>query len=367
RYRGRGGAHEKPCGSEAQPINLMTGAYFDQFLDYELEGPIPLVWKRYYDSRWSARDGPLGWGFRHEYQFTLRPTLDGFDLVTNDNEVVPFPPLDGDEEAVARDGLLLRRLERPGWYAIEEDGQPAMVFQLGADGGPAPLQALRLGEHWMEFRYEDDGRLAEICNSLGRSIRLLYDARGHILQLTCREAASGQERLLASYAYDPAGLLVRWRDALGHDSTYHYDANRRMTSRTNRRGYSFFNEYDSEGRCTREYGEDGLWDCRVEYLPEAHCAIATYADGATTTVFYDENQIPTEVIEPSRGRTIFEKDDQGRIVREIDPLGNVTRWVYNGWGGHIGRVTPQGFFLPPMDVEPNPPDPLAYELPETPL
>ena len=141
--RGRGKAHEKPCGSAAQPINLMTGAFFDQYLDYELQGPIPLVWKRYYDSRWVSSDGPFGWGFRHEYQYTLRVTLDGFDLVTCDNETVSFPPLDARESAAARDGLLLRKLDQPGEYAVEEAGQPTMGFCLRSwsDRGPAGVSA----------------------------------------------------------------------------------------------------------------------------------------------------------------------------------------------------------------------------------
>ena len=34
--------------------------------------------------------------------------------------------------------------------------------------------------------------------------------------------------------------------------------------------------------------------------------------------------------------------------------------------GNVGRVTPQGHLLPPMALEPNPPDPLSYELPDSP-
>jgi len=365
--RGRGKAHEKPCGSAAQPINLMTGAFFDQYLDYELQGPIPLVWKRYYDSRWVSSDGPFGWGFRHEYQYSLRATLDGFDLVTCDNETVSFPPLEDGADAAARDGLLLRKLDQPGEYAVEEAGQPTMVFSLRKGQTEAPLRFLRRGDDFLEFLYTKEGRLVEIRDSLERLTRILYDEHGHILKLKCREPGAAEERVLASYSYERGGLLVRWTDALHHNSTYVYDDHRRMIRRTNRRGYTFFNEYDEQGRCTREYGEDGLWDARVKYMPEALCAVATYADGATLTVFYNENHIPTEVIRPSGGKVVFEMDDEGRVVKERDPLGSATHWLYDGWGGNTGRLTPQGHFLPRMDIEPNPPDPLAYELPETPL
>src|SRR5262249_29835979 len=52
---------------------------------------------------------------------------------------------------------------------------------------------------------------------------------------------------------------------------------------------------------------------------------------------------------------------------EIDPNGNKTRLLYDKLGRHYGRLDPLGYFLPPYEIDPNPPDPLAYQLPETPL
>jgi YD repeat-containing protein len=186
-----------------------------------------------------------------------------------------------------------------------------------------------------------------------------YTAQGRVRADTRREPGHEQEWVIAAYGYDGLGLLTSWTDAFGHVSRYRYDAHRRMVSRTDRRGYTFHNEYDAEGRCVREWGEDGLWDACVRYLPEERRAVATYSDGSTTTVFWDENGVLTDVIEPSGGRTRFVVDDEGRIAEEIDPLGNVTRWAYDERGGIVGRVTPQGHLLPPLDVEPNPPDPLS--------
>ncbi len=365
RNRGRKKANENACASEAQPINLVTGAYFDYFVDYELDGPIPFVVRRYYDSRWHRTDGPFGCGFRHEYQYTLRATLDGFDLVMPDNEVVSFPPLEKAGQATACQGFLLRRLERKGTFAIMEAGRPTMTFDLADERKSSPLRSLQLEKASMNFRYDREGNLTSIHYSTGRQLRFTYE-RNHVVQILLIEP-DAKDLVLASYVYDRAGLLIGWKDAMGHLSTYYYDENQRMIKRTNRRGYSFHNEYDSEGRCTREYGEDGLWDASVQYIPEARCAVCTYADGATSTVFYDENQIPIETIEPSGGKTVFELNDEGDIVLEKDPLGNTTEWLYNEWGGHISRVDPLGYIQPPMDVEPNPHDPLTYLWPETPL
>src|SRR5262249_5221903 len=106
---------------------------------------------------------------------------------------------------------------------------------------------------------------------------------------------------------------------------------------------------------------------RVEYLPEARCAIATYADGATATYFHDGAGTPTEVVERSGGTIRYECGPDGRLVTEVDPLGNATQLLYDTWGGNFGRVDPLENFYPPSHVEPNPPDPLAYILPQTSL
>src|SRR5690606_19094195 len=49
-----------------------------------------------------------------------------------------------------------------------------------------------------------------------------------------------------------------------------------------------------------------------------------------------------------------------------DAAGGVTRYLYNPWGGHTARIDPAGQLLAPMHVEPETPDPLDYELPDTP-
>src|SRR5205807_2700343 len=65
--------------------------------------------------------------------------------------------------------------------------------------------------------------------------------------------------------------------------------------------------------------------------------------------------------------TNFILDDEGRAVEEIDPNGNVTKLHYDWRGHHDYRIDPNGYLLPPTDQNPEPPDPLAYHLPETPL
>jgi RHS repeat-associated protein len=364
--RGRSPSTNRACGRPGEPVDIVTGANVDEFHDYELPGPFPVRWRRYYDSRLRDRPSPMGWGFRHEYQRTLRRVLEGFEYTTHEGEVVEFPEPDGGEVAVCHDGLRLRDLGG-GIYAIDEAGQPRMEFDLSrADAAPAPLAALRSDEAWLRFHYDKAGLLVGIEDPTRRSIRLQHDARGRITRVGLVEGESLGDRGLATYEYDAAGHLVRWRDAAGHDSRYEYDASRCMTRKRDRRGYSYHYRYDGAGRCVHTYGDDGLYDVRLQYLPEARCTIATFADGATSHYFYDEGGTITKIVDPCGGATHFQVDDRGLVIEEVDPAGNVTTLLYDGWGGHTGRVDPLGYASPPLHIEPHPPDPLEYRLPASP-
>lgn len=360
-------SQNKDCGNHLLPINLITGACVEEYVDYEEREPLSFLWKRYYDSRWTQQPGPFGWGFRHEYQRELTRTLDGLQYRNQEGDTVLFPALDEEGQSAAVDGLALTcsHFER---YLIREQGQPAMEFVFPSDGQRAALQALHWANGSLRFVYDPQGCLSALRDSNGGQIRFQYNHTGLIIQVTRIRPGETNGIRLASYTYDRAGCLSEFTDALGGRATYAYDSARRKTRYTDRRGYAVNNEYDEQGRSVREYCEDGLFDGRVEYLPEARCAIVTHAsDGATATVFFDENQVLTEYIAPSGGKIEFVTDEQGRVTEEWDALGNVTKLLYNGWGGNIGRQDPLGYFHPPSHIDPNPPDPLACKLPETPL
>ena len=360
-------SQNKDCGNHLRPINLITGACVEEYVDYEEPEPLPFLWKRYYDSRWTQQPGPFGWGFRHEYQRELTRTLDGLQYRNQEGDTVLFPAVEEEGQSAAVDGLALSCTDI-GRYLVREQGQPTMEFTFTSDEQRAALQALHWVDGSLHFIYDPQRRLSALRDSTGGQIRFHYNRTDQIIQATRAKPGETDGLRLASYSYNQAGCLNEFVDALGGRATYAYDSARRKTRYTDRRGYAVINEYDEQGRCVREYCEDGLFDGRVEYLPEARCAIVTHAsDGATATVFFDENQVLTEYVTPSGGKIEFVTDEQGRVTEERDALGNVTKVLYNSWGGNIGRQDPLGYVHPPSHIDPNPPDPLAYKLPETPL
>jgi RHS repeat-associated protein len=348
------------------PIDVVTGANADVTIDFELAGPTPLRWRRYYISARNAVSCPLGWGHSHEFDRTLIRDLDGLRYKDPFGAAIEFPPLDVEEE-IASNGLLLRRLTASG-YEIEASGEPTMEFEFTGSAEAALLQRLRQGKQTIELRYGASGRLREIIDSRGRLIRVATDHAGRVVGLFLAEPhVCGKERPLMEYRYDRVGNLVTGQDLSRATLSFRYDQHNRMTCRTDRRGYSFHYEYDDQGRCVHSRGDDGLLEVWLEYHADLKTTFVRRADGGVRTYFYDDLGSLTRIIDSYGGTTRFVYDEKGRTVEEIDPNGNVTKLLYDELGQHERRIDPLGYELPPYEDDPEPDDPLAYMLPETPL
>ncbi len=361
---GRTASHmaDGPSGPKSQPILPVTGECFDEYVDFELRTAVQLTWRRYYFSTWRDQDGPYGFGYQHEYQRELRFTGRSWIYVDPARQKVEFVTREPSTTGVASDGMLLRR-HADNVFEIFEPGQPTMVFKFKPGERSAPLASLYQGDTVAEFRYDLDDRLTAV--EIGsETLRLRYDNQGHIVEL--EHVKRAQSQTLAKYNYNVADCLTRWTDALGHAEQYTYDGLRQLDVYTTRRGFKFYHEYDNQGRCTREWGEDGLHDVRMEYLPEEFKTVCHHADGTTEVLRYNTEGIITEHTDSYEGVTQYILNDDGKVVQDIDPAGNVMEWLYDDLEGHIGRRDQLGNIYPPIKQQPYVVKPPAYEFPETP-
>jgi len=109
------------------PIDAVTGANTEVARDFTLPGPIPLNWRRHYDSSRVKTRFALGWGHSHEYERTLRFDVDGMRYVGPLGSSVSFAPLINDGAQASKDGRTLRRLG-PRRYQVAEANSPTMEF-----------------------------------------------------------------------------------------------------------------------------------------------------------------------------------------------------------------------------------------------
>lgn len=329
------------CDGIGHPVDIVTGAAFDDIEDFSLPGPLPLTWTRHYQSNRRTDRGSLGRGFRHSFERTLKPDLDGFQFTDQRGEVSYLPHILPGETEVAHNGLLLRKLEGQR-FLVKVPNEPEMVFAADRPDAPARLVALQTDEGRVGLRYNGNGWLDRIDGSLGQTLRLFYNEWGLLTEVRLMGQEWGAEHSLQRYGYDEWGCLVQALDEEGHEATYAYDDLRRMTRTTDRRGYSFFYEYDNEDRCVHSYGQDGLYEVFLEYLPLERTTIVKTPDGGEWSYFFNENGTILNIIDSYGGVYERKVDDQGRLVEEIDPNKNVTKIVYNRDGGAIYKVDPIG-------------------------
>jgi len=355
-----------------EPIDVVTGANVDDFIDFTLTAP-RFVWRRWYNSQQQQQAGPLGWGFRHEYQLELRydRLTSQYTYIDQEGNSIPFPPFftENPSERVVQSGYVLKRLAERRFELTAHD-KPAIEFEFTEMSETGRPLALRDEERNFSFDYDARGRLIGVRIDEGRMVRLIYSPAGLVSELLLEQPGRpGQETVyVARYEYDDDGRLIEFRDALDRTARYEYDRARRMTRKTDRRGYSYRYQYDDEGRCVYTSGEDGMYEGWLEYHPEDRATVAKYSDGGSWLYEYNEQGTVTKITDPYGGTQHRLIDpDTGRVTRELDPAGNPTELLYDEHGAHTGRRDVWGYWTPPLDVEPHPADPLEHKVPESPL
>ncbi|MBT8335197.1 MAG: hypothetical protein KJO11_01245, partial [Gemmatimonadetes bacterium] len=365
--KSKGKAKENsPCGTDAHPVDVVTGACVDTIVDYAPQDGSLFRWARHYDSSECDRAGPMGRGFRHPYEMVLERSAEGFRYTDEFGLTVDFPPLGPEGEPVAARGyLLLNGLD--GRLEVLEPRERRLHFRSPYPGWPALLVEIEQGGRWLRVYHDKEGRLEGFVDSSGRIVQVENDLDGRIVALYERSATPPHDvvRTLLHFRYDADSCLVDVEDALGGFATYRYQERRLATIR-DRRGYSFRYAYDAQGRVVHTTGEDGLWNARFEYLPEARMTVVHYGDGGTWTKFFDENGMVTDIVQPDGTLVARRMNDEGRVAEEVDAAGLTTTWEYDAFGSLVGRRDALGRFLLPPWVEPDPPDFDAPDPPRSP-
>jgi RHS repeat-associated protein len=357
--------HKSICTVTGHPVDVATGKVFTEAVDLEIDGQIPIRWDRTWYST-STYVGPLGHGWHHEYDTALIVGGGAVAIRLRDGRPLTFPELPPGATATNdQEGLTL--LHNAQGYAVTRAG---LLYRFAPAGRGEEHSLIRIesdtGAH-ISFRYDAGGRLVQVADSTGETISVVWNARQRIEEIRApRPDQPGSTYAVVRYEYDANDDLVTVYDALQNAFRYSYE-NHLLVRETDRRGYSFLFRYDgtdSTARCVRTWGEDGIFAVQLTYEEER--TLATF-DAGGTWIYRHDGALVTELIDPYGGVQQYVPDELGRVVEEVDPSGEVTELEYNSVGEHIRRVNAVGHAAPPADVEPDPPDPNTYELPDTPL
>ncbi|WP_437590628.1 DUF6531 domain-containing protein [Sorangium sp. So ce1000] len=350
------------CTTEGHPVDVTDGAVVDAATDISIPGRIPLVWARHYrSSRNSERDAALGPGWASSYDQWIEEGEQVLALRDGEGRWIWFEKVEPGESAFhRRERLELHRDGAREYRVVELGSRQVRVFAADEGSARMRLRAIR-DVHGNELRldYERE-RLVRIIDTAGRELKVRWkDGRITRLELWA-ERRLGQ---WVDYRYDRAGCLIAAIDAVGGVEGYEVDVRHRMTATTLKNGERFWYAYeDHHGhRCRRTGGRDGLHEVELrrdarakttEVRGEEPRVYTWNADGLVTRAALPDGTVLWERAYDDDALLVAEAngagegvqrwyDARGNAIREVDALGNETRWEHEG-DLMMREISPEG-------------------------
>ncbi|PPK88770.1 RHS repeat-associated protein [Neolewinella xylanilytica] len=336
--------HRNICSVIGHPVDVGTGKVFTDRVDFELPGPIPLVWERIWYST-SGHAGALGHGWHHNYDLELSREEETLELRLPDGRnafVDYFFP--GEEMYLRQEKLRFTRDDTH--FIVTDEHYTAHYFRIDdlTVNASAKLDCiLRPGAPKITFAYDGRGCLREIVDSAGRRLTVLTDARGRITAIEAphpQPGDNGAKVTLVRYRYDAAGDLVESTDAVGGSFRYTY-RDHLLTRETNRNELSFYFEYTGKGQeacCVHTWGDGGIHDNTVTYDTENRVTRVVNSLGQVTLYHYNEDGLVWKTVDPLGHERLSLYGEACELLREVDELGRVTSYVYDALG-HRSEIT----------------------------
>ena len=331
------GLKKNLCRFGFEPVDLVTGRMIYEYTDFELPGPLPLVWERIYYSDSSYR-GPLGVGHHHSYDVCLEAYEEEglIGVVLPDGRQVAFEYLKHVNDSSFNRSERLRLTKTPSGFSLFSLDERTAWHLAPVNGTHRVFRPNRLENelgHSISFVY-DGHQLIEMVDSSGRKLEFNHDEEGRIVSVHV-----GKD-LLVRYTYDKEGNLAAAHDALDQPTRMEYDAQHRMVRKTDRNGIAFIWKYDREGRCIFTSGEDGTLSGSIAYF-DGYNEI-TNSRGTVETLFYNNDLLVIQEQNALGNSKFFEYTPFMEPYREIDEEGNLTGYTYDNFGNLESITYPDG-------------------------
>ncbi|MEX5545363.1 RHS repeat-associated core domain-containing protein [Pseudomonas pergaminensis] len=207
----------------------------------------------------------------------------------------------------------------------------------------------------VSYAYDDLGRLISATNAVGESEVYRYDDQHVILERGLAGGASfywewersgkaarcvrhwaSFSQMDTRYAWDDNGQVTVF-NADGSQEVYVHDQRARLVQRVDPDGAEHFKSYDANGRLTVE--QDPLGAITAYQYDEAGRLVALFPGDDEPTTYEHDNGFVRVV---RRGEAVwkYERNDQGDVIRKVDPDGHVTDYSYNKYGQLVGAWYP---------------------------
>ena len=330
------------------PVDVVSGMMFLPQTDVDLPGVLPLVIGRtfrsnYRQGRWFGRRWASFFDQRVEVD------ADAVHFADADGVILHFP-LPEPGRSVLPDGGSRWPLswDRANDLISITDPRAGWTYSFPASGGRVrPLRTLsdRNGHRIMVIT-DQYGVPTVVAHSAGYRVAIDTADTRDGLRISGLRLLDGTNNLqgtaIVSFGYDPFGNLVETVDSTGLPLIFEYDDRRRITKWRDRVGSEYEYEYDAADRVVRTGGTDGMLSGTMEYDEERRITYSTDSVGAVTAYHWDENDRVVKEVDPLGCTTLSAWDSYGNLVERTDAIGAVTRLSYDESGNPIEVIRPDG-------------------------
>jgi RHS repeat-associated protein len=307
-----------PGISDGDPVDLATGLFVFSATDMALPGIIPIALTRTYRPQ-DSRSRAFGIGATHSYEmFIVGDYASYLEVVLPTGGRIRFNRMSSGTGYV--DGVF-EHTETPsgfyksviswnstlfGWDLRFRDGALWHFKVYNSQIGPPVLVLIQdRYNNSLSIARDLNRKITKITSPNGRWMEFGYDASSRLTQ------AKDNLGRTVSYQYDGSGRLWKVTDAVGGVTEYTYDASHRMLTLKDARQITYLtNEYDTNGRVTKQTQADGTF-----YL----FAYTLNGSGKVTR---------TEVTNPRGNVRRVTFNARGYVLTDTYALGNALQQTY---------------------------------------
>ncbi|PKH32385.1 RHS repeat-associated core domain-containing protein [Shewanella sp. ALD9] len=376
---------QQECRSD--PVSMLSGEEILPLVDFELNGLMPLTWRRLYRSSKILSNVGLGYGWRHNFCVQLdhqyqapakvgpkKPGKYWFELTDDEGRVHVF-------DSVKRGQTSIQL--STGWSLVHQaDGRHVLIkpddshwaFIQKQVAGKDVWQLETISNHqgqYFQLYYDQQGRLTQITTGPKRGVLLFYNAQSNLLKVASYMLDNEgnkqiHQNLLASYQYDDAQALIAATDSNGRVERYSYvkvksaditsdsdhQYNPKSTTyllqrRTRASGFSHHFSWDGQdqrAKCIEQWGDDDIYHYHFEYTALVNGIKSSCTDslGHRETFIHNAQGLLTEHHKPNGSVIRHQYDAVGRKVATVDACNNPIQYTYNEQGQLLAVIQADG-------------------------
>jgi RHS repeat-associated protein len=340
----------------AQADGLTPTPQLSSATDLALTTPgLSLDFSRVYNEPISSRNrsGPLGYGWRDNWQYSLAQSSDGTISVTMPSGAVrSFVPTGvsstyaaanpGDYatlQAIYTSGTLT------GFYLIMLNGQQV---RFNANGRFAGLYDASL-KNGIVAGYNASGQMTSLTQqSSGKSLSLSYYTTGNGAGLI--SSVAGSDGRTVNYSYDASGHLISVKSYDGQSTTYSYDGSSNatmqnaLTAITPPGGPTTSFTYTAAGRLSATAVQSGQSKVSTaySYSPGSGRVKVSAAAGSVTQYFFDARGLLLKTIDPLGNVSTSTYDSNNNLLSATGPTGLTATFTYDSHGNMVSSKNAAG-------------------------